>query len=477
VILMQNLEQHKSAKPLDPERSSSRFQIKGFDEFIGNPGDFERAVELYNYKIFWTYAVNCILGLWLITSPHLYDYESNALAMSDIISGSLIILFEFLSFSPRLALLRWCTAAVGFWLLLAPLIFWSPTPATYLIDTVIACFVITFAILIPGVPGRAGVELPGPDQPPGWTYNPSSWIRRWLGIALALLGFFISRYLAAHQLGYIPHAFDPFFGNGSDRVLTSTVSKSFPISDAGFGSVAYVMEVLTGFMGNRARWRTTPWIVVMFALLVLPLGVTSIILVITQPIVVGSWCGLCLIAATGLLISVPLSVHEAIAVGQFLVAAKAQNKNFWRIFWMGGTTDGAGGQDPDRMRYTLLQRWIASVQGVTVPWTLFLQVAIGAGLMARPDLFPFDRATANCDHLIGALVVTVAIVATAEVTRIARLINISLGAALIVAALVFARGDILVLSSELISGLLLVVLSIPRGEIIERYAGWDRFVK
>ncbi len=288
----------------------------------------------------WTYAANMIIGLWLISSPHLFDYKSAALATSDTVSGFLIIAFELLSFSPKRALLRWTTSAVAFWLLLAPLIFWSPTPAVFLADTFAACFVIALSVLIPGTPGKGGVTLPGPDRPPGWTYNPSSWIRRWLGIALALIGFFISRYLAAHQLGYIAHAWDPFFGNGSDLVTGSAVSRSFPISDAGFGAVAYVMEALAGFMGDRARWRTAPYIAVMFALLVLPLGLTSIVLVITQPVVVKAWCGLCLVSAAALITSVPLAVHEAIAVGQFLVEAKEQRKNLWQVFWMGASIEG-----------------------------------------------------------------------------------------------------------------------------------------
>jgi len=104
----------------------------------------------------------------------------------------------------------------------------------YLIDTLVACLLIAFSILVPGLPGRGKVELAGPDIPPGWTYNPSSWIRRWLGIALALLGFFISRYLAAHQLGYIQHAWDPFFGDGSDKVTGSALSRSFPIEKSSF---------------------------------------------------------------------------------------------------------------------------------------------------------------------------------------------------------------------------------------------------
>ena len=192
---------------INERTNQSNFQIKEFKEITGKTSsDYEQIIGLHHYKTLWTYLVNCMLGLWLITGPFLYDYKGSALATSDSVSGALIILFEFLAFSPHRALLRWCTPVVAFWLLFAPLVFWSPTPAVYLIDTLIACFVIAFSILVPGTPGRGGMELPGPDQPPGWTYNPSSWIRRWLGITLALLGFFISRYLAAHQLGYIQHA-------------------------------------------------------------------------------------------------------------------------------------------------------------------------------------------------------------------------------------------------------------------------------
>jgi hypothetical protein len=58
-----------------------------------------------------------------------------------------------------------------------------------------------------------------------------------------------------------------------------------------------------------------------------------------------------------------------------------------------------------------------------------------------------------------------------------RLLNIPVGALLIVAALIFARSLPIVLCSEIVCGVLLIALSIPRGEIVERYAGWDKFVK
>ncbi len=452
--------------------------IQDFQEAVGKSAQqFLHEIRFYHYKTLWTYIANGILAIWLISQPFLLDYQSAALVKSDILSGVAIIFVEMIAFNPRFGLLRWGAAIVAFWLLFAPLIFWSPTATTYLVDTLIACLLIAFAILIPGLPGRAGHDLPGPDKPPSWSYNPSSWIRRWLGIALALLGFFLSRYLAAHQLGYIPHVWDPFFGDGSDRVTESPLSKSFPISDAGFGAVAYILEVLIGFMGSRARWRTAPFIVVSFVLLVIPLGATSILLVIMQPVVVGAWCGFCLINAAALLISVPLAVHESIAVGQFLILAYQQKKKFWSFFWLGGNVLGYEGKDPDRRHWSIRQRWAASYQGISLPWPIVLQAMIGVWLMARPTILPFTTESANCDYWMGAIIVTVAAVATAEVTRTARFVNILAGIAILILNLIFSSGSTAVLISGLASAALLIIASLPKGAIIERYASWDRWIK
>lgn len=456
----------------------TQVKIQSFKEAIGkNKIQFLKEIELYNYKILWSYLVNGILAIWLITQPFLLNYESPDLVKSDIISGVIIIIVEILAFIPRLAVFRWGTSAVAFWLLLAPLLFWSPTPAVYLIDTLMACLFIAFSVLIPGLPGRAGIHLAGPDKPPGWSYNPSSWIRRWLGIALAVVGFLLSRYLAAHQLGYVSHVWDPFFGSGSDKVTGSALSRSFPISDAGFGALAYILEALAGFMGSRARWRTAPFIAVTFALLVIPLGAVSILLVIMQPVDVGAWCGFCLISASALLISVPLAVHESIAVGQFLVLTYKQKKKFWQIFWLGGTVIGYEGKDPDRKRWSIKQRWKGSTQGVSVPWVIIVQAIIGVWLLTRPSLLPFNIESADYDHWMGAIIVTIAAIATAEVTRTIRFLNVIAGVVLLILALVFASGSTPVLVSDIASAILLIIVSIPRGVIIERYASWNKLIK
>src|SRR3546814_11880971 len=64
--------------------------------------------------------------------------------------------------------------------------------------------------------------------------------------------------------------------NGTEEIITSSVSKAWPVSDAAVGGYTYALEILTGIIGSRMRWRTMPWLVLLFGLMIAPLGVTSI---------------------------------------------------------------------------------------------------------------------------------------------------------------------------------------------------------
>ena len=177
-----------------------------------------------------------ILGVWLVTSPFALDYRSAGLGWSDVVSGALMIALATITLVRGSAWAVWANSLVGVWLLFAPLVFRAPTGAGYTNDTLAGALVIAFVLLMPGMPGMR--MLPGPDVPPGWSYNPSAWPQRAPIIALAFLGFFLSRYMAAYQLGYINSIWDPFFTPGTQAVLTSDVSRGFPVSDAGLGAVA-----------------------------------------------------------------------------------------------------------------------------------------------------------------------------------------------------------------------------------------------
>ncbi|CCF85042.1 conserved membrane hypothetical protein [Nitrolancea hollandica Lb] len=427
------------------------------------------------HAVRWTPFASIALGLWLITSPVTFGYRSPAMAWSDIISGLLVVIFAAVSVFPGRGWTQWANAVVGIWLLFAPLVFCAPDPAAYINDTLIGALVIAFSILIPGMPGMR--MLPGPEVPPGWSYNPSSWFQRAPVIALGIVSFVIARYLAAFQLGYIDQVWDPFFGEGTRRALTSSVSHAWPVSDAGLGALAYLLEVLSGFMGDRLRWRTMPWMVLMFGVLVIPLGLTSIILVILQPVAVGTWCTLCLITALTMLIMIPLAVDEVVAMGQFLAQVHRERQPFWTNFWRGGTM--VGGAAEEAITYqTPAREIIASVvRGVTLPWNLVVSALIGLWLMAAPAVLGARDLSAGNDYLVGPLITVVAVIAMAEVLRPGRYVNIILGLWLIAAPWFLAGANAATIWNDGIAGLALILLSLPLGPVRQRYGGWTQVAR
>ncbi len=448
----------------------------------GKGGDHTEMVRDMRAKWLWTNFTVISLGVWLITSPFTFGYTSERMIWSDVISGALLVFFSALALWPRFDFVgRWSVALVGGWLQFAPLVFWAPTAAAYLNDTLVGVMAITLSILVPMMPGMAHhMEMmkPGPEVPPGWSYNPSSWHQRAPMIALAFIGWLASRYLAAFQLGYINTVWDPFFGDGTVKVLTSDVSKMFPISDAGLGAAAYTIEMLMGWMGGKDRWHTMPWMVTFFFILVVPLGVVSIVLVMLQPLAVGAWCSICLFTALVMLFMIPVAVDEVVAMGQFLRASKRKGKSLWRTFWVGGTLDEVN-EDKRTPKYGAPASEMVApmVWGVTAPWNLVLSAALGLWLMFAPAFFGTQGAAADSDHLVGALITTVAVIATAEVIRAGRFLNVLLGAWIITAPWLLSGASANARWNDLLTGALVIVLSLPRGSVRERYAGWDRMIR
>lgn len=425
----------------------------------------------------WPHFANMTLGLWLITGAFALGL-SRPLQVSDLVSGTLVVVFAALSLSQR-PMWRlwapWANSLVGLWLLFAPLVFWAPTAAGYANDTLAGTLVVVFAILAPGMPMAPGMRMePGPDVPPGWSYNPSSWPQRAPIIALALVGFFLSRQMTAFQLGHVASLTDPFFGLGTQRVLTSDVSRAFPIPDAGLGAVAYAIEFLMGFMGDKRRWRTMPWMVTFFGILVVPLGVVSITLIVLQPVAVGAWCTPCLVAAFAMLVMIPLTLDEVVAMIQFLVQARREGQPFWRTFWLGGTLRELPATGPVRPDVVSAK---AMVWGVATPWNLLVTVGLGAWLMFTPAALGSVGAAAHSDHLVGALVVTTATLALADVGRALRFLNILFGAWVIAAPWILGGATPASRWSAAIVGVLVILLSLRRGPVGERYGSWEGFIR
>lgn len=197
---------------------------------------------------------------------------------------------------------------------------------------------------------RMPAQRPERDAPPGWILNPSAWDDRVPIVALAFIGFLIASYLAAWQYGFVETVWEPLFGskdgpNGTERILSSELSRPFvdllgwdwlpfAITDALLGAFAYLLDAVTGLWGGTRRWRTKPWVVLVFAVLVGPLGAVSVGLVIAQPLVEGAWCTLCLASAVISALMVGPAMDEALASLQYLKRVREKGEtSVWSAFW------------------------------------------------------------------------------------------------------------------------------------------------
>lgn len=185
--------------------------------------------------------------------------------------------------------------------------------------------------------------MPEQHIPPGWDYNPSTWGQRLPIVIAALVGFGIATYLTLFQLKVIDTVWEPFFGNGSREVLTSKLSTVLPVPDAALGAFGYLVDAVAGILYGTRRWQTKPWIVIVFGIAVGPLGIVSVGLVVSQPVIVGAWCTLCLASAVISVVMIGPAMDEMLASLQYMQRVKLSGRSMWKAFW---------GLDPEQKRET-----------------------------------------------------------------------------------------------------------------------------
>ena len=169
--------------------------------------------------------------------------------------------------------------------------------------------------------------------PPGWDYNPAAWSQRIPIVVLAVVAFLIATYLALYQLRVLDTVWEPFFGDGSKKILNSPISHVLPIPDAALGAFSYLVDAVAGIIGGQRRWKTMPWMVVFFGIAIGPLGFVSVMLVVFQPVLFDAWCTLCLVTAVISVVMIGPSMDEFLASLQYMKRAKDSGKSLWRAFW------------------------------------------------------------------------------------------------------------------------------------------------
>jgi hypothetical protein len=164
-------------------------------------------------------------------------------------------------------------------------------------------------------------------------------------------------------------------------------------------------------------------------------------------------------------------------MAQYLVQSHRRGASLLRIFFIGGASPGSQKDRNADFGATWPAMAASAIRGVTMPWTLVASVLLGVWLMFSRLVFGIVPPLANSDHLVGALVVTVAVIAMAEVARTLRFINVLFGAWLIIAPWLLSGGSAVAASVEVVVGIALIALSLPRGRrSAEHYGSWDYYL-
>lgn len=182
-----------------------------------------------------------------------------------------------------------------------------------------------------------GTRAKAADAPPGWSINPSLWSQRLPIVALALVGGVAATWLALYQQGFVDTVWEPFFGDGTRRIVIesefSQLFESWPIRDAAIGAIGYLVDAVTGVIGGTKRWKTMPWIVIVFGIFVGPFGAVSVMLTIFQPVLYNAFCTLCLVSGVISLAMIGPAVDEVLASLQHLKRERGANRSVWKAFW------------------------------------------------------------------------------------------------------------------------------------------------
>lgn len=463
-----NISKAKKVLGWEPKRTLEKTLPLMIDELKRDPEKWYKINQLNyvnkpNNPRIWTFYSIALLGFWLLATPHLFSFQNVGLFASNWICGILLIVFALQRRTK--AVWIWSIGGIGIWLQFTPLLFMAPNVAAYLNDTLVGAIIITLALICYPLPGL----LPDsePSIPPGWSYNPSSWPPRIVIALLAFICWMIARYLAAYQFGYIDTVWEPFFSPGTRAVLESKVSKAFPVPDAGLGALAYTFEFFSACLGGKNRWRTAPWAVLIFGILVIPVSFVSVVLIILQPLVVGTWCTLCLLTAICMLLGIPFAIGEVAATLQFLKETKGWRPRLSLMFKGGQSKKAKPDLKTPALDGSFSLLWLSALSGITIPWNLAVSVLVGILLMIAPALFSLTGAASHSDPIAGALAVVISVISMSEVIRKVRYANCLLGAWMLL-QLFWLHSTAIAHLYHAIAAILLILLCLRQGPIRER---------
>lgn len=177
-----------------------------------------------------------------------------------------------------------------------------------------------------------------------------------------------------------------------------------------------------------------------------------------------------------MLIMVSLTLDEVVAMIEFLVLARREGQSIWDVFWSGGTLSDKTAVSAVTVRPDAATAQ-AMVWGGTVPRNLLVSIGLGVWLMFAPSALGSAAPAAHSDHVVGALIVTVATIALADVGRMLRYLDVLLGAWVVISPWLVDGATRPAMWNDVLVGISVVLLSVRRGPIRERYGRFQRCIR
>ncbi len=149
-----------------------------------------------------------------------------------------------------------------------------------------------------------------------------------------------------------------------------------------------------------------------------------------------------------------------------------------RVFFFGDTDEGDEqvarnnrifGTPPGAVTKNLL------LGGVDLPWNFVPLLVIGVWLMFTRLTLGHGDGMADTDHLVGSLVLTFTVIATAEIARMVRFANMGLGALLLIMPFIMGAGLISTIAT-VACGIGLIIFSWRCGPVRNDYGRWSRLI-
>lgn len=100
-----------------------------------------------------------------------------------------------------------------------------------------------------------------------------------------------------------------------------------------------------------------------------------------------------------------------------------------------------------------------------------INALLGLWLMVSPAVLGFGNPAADNDRIIGPVIVTFAVIAWWEATRVVRLYNIPLAAWLLLAPWILGYEQIAPIINDMVVGAVVLGLCFVKGKVEQKYGG------